>query len=175
MSIRTIVTVVAVALLVIPACGDDADDATGEGPSRIEIELGEFQFDPDLASVAAGQTVEFVVTNNGALEHEFRVTNQAEIDAHIAGGHEEHTEGDDMGDMSEGESDDMPDDTIGESDDMSDDTMGEVGENMLVIPPGETMTLTVTFPEDTTEFTRFVCLIPGHYEAGMVGDIAYSG
>jgi uncharacterized cupredoxin-like copper-binding protein len=37
------------------------------------------------------------------------------------------------------------------------------------------MTLTVTMPDDPTTYTRFVCLIPGHYEAGMVGEIVYSG
>jgi uncharacterized cupredoxin-like copper-binding protein len=60
-----------------------------------------------------------------------------------------------------------------DDDDMGDDDMGEMPK--LVIPPGPTMTLTVTMPDDPTTYTRFVCLIPGHYEAGMVGEIVYSG
>ena len=163
MSIRKAAVFVSVVLLVVPACGDDGETSAPDGPKRIEIELSDFQFDPDLASVDAGETVEFVLTNNGAVEHEFRVTNQAEIDAHIESGHEDHD--DEMGDMS--------DDEMG---DMSDDEMGEADEHpLLVIPPGETRTLTVVFPEDPAELTHFVCLIPGHYEAGMVGEIVYSG
>ena len=168
MRVNIVLAAVAAALLIVPACGDDADTAP-EGPRRVDIELSDFEFDPDLASVTAGQTVEFVVTNNGAVEHEFRVTNQAEIDAHIAGGHQEHTD-DGMGDMSDETGDDM-----GDMSDETGDDMGDMEQPMLVLPPGETMTLTVTFPEDTTLFTHFVCLIPGHYEAGMVGEIVYSG
>ncbi|HSM02278.1 MAG TPA: plastocyanin/azurin family copper-binding protein [Acidimicrobiia bacterium] len=165
---RRIAVVVAAAMLVVPACGDDGDAAPADGPKRIEIEMTEFAFDPDLASVVAGETVEFVVTNSGAVEHEFRLTDQAEIDAHIEGGHEEHEGDDEMGDMA-----DEHDEGTG---DMSNGDMGEMDEHpMLVVPPGETMTLTVTFPDDPSELTHFVCLIPGHYEAGMIGQIVYSG
>jgi uncharacterized cupredoxin-like copper-binding protein len=155
----------AVVVLIGAACGDDDATAQDDGIRTIEIELTDFQFSPDLAAVSTGQTVEFIVTNHGALEHEFRVTTQHGIDEHIAGGHQEHMDDDDMGDMD--------DDDLG---DMDDDDMGDLGDMpMLVIPPGETMTLTVTMPDDPTTYTRFVCLIPGHYEAGMVGEIVYSG
>jgi uncharacterized cupredoxin-like copper-binding protein len=143
-------------MLVVAACGDDGGgEGVEDGVRRIEITAAEFQFRPDLVTVSPGETVEFVVTNDGAEVHEFRVTNQADIDAHVEGGHEEHGG---MGDMSD----------VG---DMSDDDMGL---EVPTIPVGQTMTLTVTFPDDPTELTRFVCLIPGHYEAGMVGDIIYS-
>lgn len=140
-----LVTALMTLALAVAACGDDGE-ATGDDPQRrVEIEATDFAFAPDLVAASAGQTIEFVVTNSGDNEHEFRVTDQADIDAHIAGGHEEHM-GHDMGDMGE-----TP---------------------MLVLQPGETATLTVTFPDDPTAFTRFVCLIPGHYEAGMVGQIS---
>jgi uncharacterized cupredoxin-like copper-binding protein len=154
---RTFTVLLAVVVLIGAACGDDDATAQDDGIRTIEIELTDFQFSPDLAAVSTGQTVEFIVTNHGALEHEFRVTTQHGIDEHIAGGHQEHMDDDDMGDM-------------------DDDDMGDLGDMpMLVIPPGETMTLTVTMPDDPTTYTRFVCLIPGHYEAGMVGEIVYSG
>jgi uncharacterized cupredoxin-like copper-binding protein len=162
---RTFTVLLAVVVLIGAACGDDDATAQDDGIRTIEIELTDFQFSPDLAAVSTGQTVEFIVTNHGALEHEFRVTTQHGIDEHIAGGHQEHMDDDDMGDMD--------DDDMG---DMDDDDMGDLGDMpMLVIPPGETMTLTVTMPDDPTTYTRFVCLIPGHYEAGMVGEIVYSG
>lgn len=149
--------VLAALVLLAASCGDDGTEG-GDGVNRIEISATEFQFRPGLVLVSPGDIVEFVVTNDGAIEHEFRVTNQADIDAHIEGGHEEH--GDDMGDMSE--------------DDMGDMSEGDMGFEVLTIPAGQTMTLTVTFPDDPSELTRFVCLIPGHYEAGMVGEITYS-
>jgi uncharacterized cupredoxin-like copper-binding protein len=157
-------------VLVGPACGDDDATAEDDGTRTIEIELTDFQFSPDLAAVSAGQTVEFIVTNHGAVEHEFRVTTQRGIDEHIAGGHQEHLGGDDMDDMGGDDMDDMGGDDM---DDMGGDDIDDMP--MLVIPPGQTMTLTVTMPDDPTTYTRFVCLIPGHYEAGMVGEIVYSG
>lgn len=141
-------------VLLIAACGDGGETTRDDGPRRVEIEATDFTFTPDLVTASAGETIEFVVTNSGAVEHEFRVTDQADIDAHIAGGHEEHM-GDDAGD------------------DIGDDAGDDMGDTpMLVLQPGETMTLTVTIPDDPTVFTRFVCLIPGHYEAGMVGQIS---
>ncbi|MEX2323071.1 MAG: plastocyanin/azurin family copper-binding protein [Acidimicrobiia bacterium] len=155
------VTMYAVLVLVVAACGDDKPgEEASDGVRRIEISAAEFHFTPDLVTVSPGETVEFVVTNDGDIDHEFRVTDQAGIDAHIEGGHEEHGGGD--------------------MDDMSDDgDMGDMGEagmdsGMLTLAPGSVMTLTVTFPDNPEELTRFVCLIPGHYEAGMVGDIRYS-
>jgi len=161
---RTFAVMLAAIVLVGPACGDDDATAEDDGTRTIEIELTDFQFSPDLAAVSAGQTVEFIVTNHGAVEHEFRVTTQRGIDDHIAGGHQEHLGDDDMDDDDMGDMDD---------DDMGGDDIGEMPK--LVIPPGETMTLTVTMHDDPTTYTRFVCLIPGHYEAGMVGEIVYSG
>ena len=38
----------------------------------------------------------------------------------------------------------------------------------------ETTELVVVFPEDTSLYTEIACLLPGHYEAGMKGDIEYS-
>ena len=164
MRFRTFAVMLAAIVLVGPACGDDDATAEDDGTRTIEIELTDFQFSPDLAAVSAGQTVEFIVTNHGAVEHEFRVTTQRGIDDHIAGGHQEHLGDDDMDDDDMGDMDD---------DDMGGDDIGEMPK--LVIPPGETMTLTVTMHDDPTTYTRFVCLIPGHYEAGMVGEIVYSG
>ena len=94
------------------------------------------------------ETVEFVITNSGALTHEFVVTNQEEIDEHLEAGHEEgHDEGEE----------------------------GHEGAPLEVeIEPGETGTLVVTFDEPDHK-ARFACLIEGHYEAGMHGDFDLSG
>ncbi len=105
-------------------------------------------FDPDAIAITPGETIEFVITNSGALTHEFVVTSQEEIDEHLEAGHEEgHDEGE------EGH---------------------EEAPLEVEIEPGETETLVITF-DDSDHMARFACLIEGHYEAGMHGDFDFSG
>ncbi len=49
---------------------------------------------------------------------------------------------------------------------------GEASESKLVLGPGETGEITVMFDGSQDEI---VCLIPGHYEAGMFLEINYGG
>ena len=46
---------------------------------------------------------------------------------------------------------------------------------LVVVQPGDTTHLTFDFPEDATLYTHAACLIPGHYEAGMVADLTTAG
>lgn len=125
------------------------DEAAAATPDRtMEISMTEFAFSADPVEVKAGETIEFVVTNAGVVQHEFRLSNPTESAEHIAGGHEDH-------ESTEGDHD-------------------EEAETELVLDAGETGTLVVTFPEDTTIFTEVACLLPGHYEAGMRSAIEYS-
>jgi uncharacterized cupredoxin-like copper-binding protein len=142
---RTITLVAALAIL-LAACG--AEPGTVDSPRRVEVSAAEMAFDPSSIDITDGETVEFVITNSGALTHEFVVTNQEEIDEHLEAGHEEgHDEGEE----------------------------GHEGAPLEVeIEPGETGTLVVTF-DDPDHMARFACLIEGHYEAGMHGDFDLSG
>ena len=135
---------------------DHADEHDGElviapevevpGVRVVEITMTEFAFAPGSIEVSAGETVEFIVTNSGLVEHELRFSNAHRIEEHIASGHEGHgTEGGHHADA----------------------------DVFVVVAAGETAELTATFPEDTTVLTEMVCLIPGHYEAGMVGAVNY--
>ncbi len=108
----------------------------------IEVVMTEFMFDPGPIDVAAGETVEFVVVNEGAIRHEFRVTTQEDIDHHIAEGHSDHSEAIEPG--------------------------------VLVLDPGETGSLLVTFHE-AGEFDMIACLIPTHFEAGMGTELNIKG
>ncbi|MCH7845983.1 MAG: hypothetical protein IH850_09160 [Acidobacteria bacterium] len=133
------------------ASDDDHTDA--EADRAIEISMTEFAFGVDSLEVAAGETIEFVVTNAGVVPHEFRLSNAQRIEDHIASGHEGHIDnGTDDGDEAEAD-----------------------GDIVMLLEAGETSTIVVTFPDDTTLFTELVCLIPGHYEAGMHTEIAYTG
>ena len=78
---------VAVLALMLTACAEEP--GTVDNPRRIEVDATEMAFDPSSVDITAGETVEFVVTNLGAVAHEFRVTNQEEIDEHLAAGHQE--------------------------------------------------------------------------------------
>ncbi len=138
----------AVAVLLLAACGGGEEAGTSDSPRRVEISATDFAFGPASVSITPGETIEFVVTNDGSIDHEFLVTNQADIDEHIAEGHEHEEEG------MEG--------------------MEEMEMHEVELGVGETKSLVVTFPATAGELTRFACLIPGHYEAGMVGDISYS-
>lgn len=118
--------------------------AVVDEPNRtIDIELSEFAFDPDAIGLVSGETVRFNLTNAGAVEHEFRLSNQHRIEEHIAAGHTS-----------------------------SDDNHETTPDIVVLVEPGETRSVDVTFP-DATSYTVIACLIPGHYEAGMFGSVSY--
>jgi uncharacterized cupredoxin-like copper-binding protein len=133
---------------------DHAEDAQVTGAERtIEVLMTEFAFDVDPLDVSAGETIEFVITNGGVVPHEFRLSNGHRIEEHLAAGHDDHEDSD------------------GESDD---DGHHEGGDVVLVLDAGDTSSITVTFPADTTIFTEVACLLPGHYETGMFADVHYT-
>ena len=136
----------------------DDDHADVEADRAIEISLTEFAFGVDSLTVAAGETIEFVVTNDGVVPHEFRLSNADRIDDHIASGHEGHM-----------------DDGMDDGDEAEAEGHHEDGDIVMLLEAGETATIMVTFPDDTALFTELACLIPGHYEAGMHAEIAYIG
>ena len=87
------ITIPASLLLVLAACGAPSPDAEAAAtqPDRVvEIDLNEFTIEANSFEFAAGETVEFVVTNSGEIEHELRLSNQARVNAHLEGGHDDH-------------------------------------------------------------------------------------
>ena len=70
----------------------DLADEGAVADRTIEIIMTEFAFEPGPIDVAAGETVEFVVVNEGAIQHEFRVTTQDDIDHHVDEGHTDHSD-----------------------------------------------------------------------------------
>ncbi|MCL1586885.1 MAG: hypothetical protein M3092_00575 [Actinomycetia bacterium] len=154
----------------------DDDVAQDADVDRIlEVELSEFAIAADGFEFAPGETIEFVVTNTGVVEHEFRLSNQDRVDEHVAGGHEDHDEGamtdEEMATMDDGDEDADHDDE--EASDHDDDVDGEeAADAVLILEAGATGTLVFTFPDNDHDYTAAVCLIPGHYEAGMTADLA---
>ncbi len=80
------------ALLLLAACGSNEPGATlgepgdaGAVDRTIEVDADEFEFTPDEIEVSPGETIEFVVTNAGQVQHEFSIgTDHAH---HSAGEH----------------------------------------------------------------------------------------
>jgi uncharacterized cupredoxin-like copper-binding protein len=126
---------------------NDEPVAAGDADRVIAVEMTEMEFSPVEYEVFAGETIRFEVTNEGLIEHEFRLSNTHRIEEHIAAGHADH-------DAEGGHHEDI--------------------DIVLLVQPGESGDVTFTFPEDTNLFNEIACLLPGHYEAGMKGSIIYA-
>lgn len=122
-----------IAGLLLTACG--GRDRTVE----VRVTMTEFGFESSLTEFETGVPYRFVVTNAGAVNHEFMI----------------------MAPLTE--------DQMGMAMDMHelDETaLAMIGEDQL--PPGATATLEFTFTEAAPAGTlEFACHTPGHYEAGM--------
>jgi uncharacterized cupredoxin-like copper-binding protein len=125
------------AVLMFSACAPQQEPTEQPEPVRIEVTLTDFEIQVDQTTYEVGQPYEFVITNNGALPHEFIVMPPV---------HEDEESGHDDG--------------------HADEALLAVTQEEL--PPGETVTVTVTFPESAAdEELEFACHIAGHYEADM--------
>lgn len=109
----------------------------------ISIKARDVNFDVATVTVKAGETVKFVVVNEGAADHEFTLGDAAEQAAH----RREMLEMAGM-DMSQSHHD----------------------ANALYLKSGETKALVWKFGKAGQ--IEFGCNVPGHYEVGMKGTIA---
>ncbi len=109
----------------------------------VKISAADIHFDRKRVEVAAGETVRFVVTNTGNTMHDFTLGTPAVQRAHRR----------EMAEL-------MSQGGMRHHDDP----------NAVMLKPGETKALTWTF--EKTETFLFGCNVPGHFEAGMKGDIA---
>ena len=110
-----------------------------EATRTVEVAMKDsMEFVPASVSVEEGETVKFVVTNDGKLMHEFVLGTEESNDEHA-----------EMMMKFPGMEHDEP--------------------YMAHVEPGNTQELTWTFNR-AGDFA-FACLIAGHYQAGMVGDL----
>jgi uncharacterized cupredoxin-like copper-binding protein len=122
----------------------------GDADRTVEISTGnELVFDPDEVTVARGETVTFVITNDGDLMHDFVIGDAAAQEEHA-----NQMAATEDGMAMEGEEHGDP--------------------NAASVPPGETVELTWVF-DGETDGLLYGCHEPGHYEAGMVGKIIVEG
>jgi uncharacterized cupredoxin-like copper-binding protein len=126
------------------AFGEPADAADADRTVQVTA-LDTLAFDPATVQVEAGETLTFEVTNDGELVHEFVFGDQALQDEH----EEEMKEMVESGEM-----------------------MMEDEPNGIAVPAGETKEITWHFAEAGE--LQFACHQPGHYGAGMKGDVDVS-
>lgn len=136
-----------------------------EATRSVEVTMEDTAFEPQSIAVASGETVRFVVRNEGELVHEFNVGTAAM--------HAEHQKQMAM----------LVDHGMLEADKINHGmTSGAMGggqmsggmmmhddPNSILLEPGQTGEVVLTFTRPTT--LQFACNVPGHYEAGMVGTI----
>ena len=133
----------------------------------IEVQLGDNYFEPSQISIQEGETIRFVLRNEGELLHEFNIGTAAMHAAHQ----------DEMMTMMEhgmltptGIDHDMMDmDHSGMGQSMG--MMVHDDPNSVLVEPGAAEELIWTFSSATD--LEFACNVPGHYQAGMFGRVHF--
>ncbi|MBA1202060.1 cupredoxin family protein [Pseudomonas capeferrum] len=161
--------VAALALACVPALANPSksfpfgEPALASKATRtVEVLLKDIAFEPGSLKVEAGETVRFVLINEGRLPHEFNLGDKAMHVQHQkemlsmqgqifnpTGGHG----GMDHGAQGHG----------------GENAHGHHGGNTVLLQPGQQAELTWTFRKSTP--IEFACNVPGHYQAGMVGPL----
>ena len=140
-------------------------NATGEpGKTQdvvrtIDMVMTDNRYAPETIRVTAGETVRFIVRNKGELVHEFNIGTPDT--------HKEHRK----------EMMVMVDQGVLEADRINHDrmkmpdgsTMKHDDPNSVLLEPGKRQEIIWKFSK-SGKF-EFACNVPGHYEAGMVGDV----
>ena len=148
---RLLMAITVIVALGAAACGGDdgADGAdslsTGggndDGERTVEIDMVDIAFEPDALQVEKGETVRFVFTNTGEIDH----------DAFIG----------DRKAQAEHEAEMREDEEAGHGGGHGD----EDSEEAVTVEPGDSGELTHTF--DDSGPIEIGCHQPGHYEGGM--------
>ena len=118
-----------------------AEDVTQTVVVEITDDGGEMKFRHEDLKIKKGDVVKFVVTNRGAMDHEFSVGDSPSQRAHAL--------------MMEK----MPD--------MKHDNDATA----ITLAPGETKELIWAFTKPIKGMIELACQMPGHYQAGMVSKV----
>ncbi|MFN8954095.1 MAG: plastocyanin/azurin family copper-binding protein [Burkholderiales bacterium] len=127
---------------------DPQNDPIAQVVSRsIEVHMDDqMRFTPNQIDVQAGETIRFVVHNAGKVEHEMVLGHDQAIREHAEAMKRDAAQGKAHG---------------------ADHHHGTGA--AITVAAGQTGELVVTFPKSGT--LQMACLIPGHYEAGMRGQV----
>ena len=132
----------------------------------VEVDMTDMAFTPKSLEVKAGETVRFVLVNNGQLLHEFNLGNAAMHAAH----QKEMLEMQQSGMLTPtGVGRGTMDHSAMGHGSMEMPGMKHDDPNSVLVEPGKTAELTWTFSK--ADNLEFACNVPGHYQAGMVGKV----
>ena len=146
--------------------------SAAEASRSIEVVMGDMTFNPRELDIRAGETVRFVLINKGQLLHEFNLGDAAMHAEH----QQEMLKMQQSGLLTPTAMAPAMDHSSMNPSSMSHGSMGhdQAGmrhddPNSVLVEPGKTAELTWTFSQATR--LEFACNIPGHYQAGMKGDL----
>lgn len=128
----------------------------------VEVVMADNYYEPEQIEVGGGETVRFVVRNEGSIVHEFNI-GTPEL-------HKQHQP--EMQMMFEHgvlEIDKIHHDRM-KMDMGNGHTMDHSEPNSVLLEPGDTAEVVWKFSGNGK--LEFACNMPGHYESGMVGEIA---
>ena len=140
--------------------------AVADVTRTITITMGDNFFEPENLAFSPGETIRFVVKNGGEFVHEFNIG--------TADMHREHQkEMMMMVDMDVL----LPDRIDMKAAAKMQKAMGHGMHkdlNSVLLEPGQSGQIIWTFPEADDVVIEFGCNVPGHYDAGMVGEFDLS-
>ncbi len=129
----------------------------------IEITMLDNLFEPESISVKKGETIKFIVKNEGEFVHEFNIGTAAM--------HAQHQE-EMMMMMEHGalEADKINHDMM-KMDMGGGKTMEHNDPNSVLLEPSKSTEIIWKFSKETE--LEFACNVPGHYESGMMGKVKF--
>jgi uncharacterized cupredoxin-like copper-binding protein len=125
-------------VLLLAACGGTAQ----EGAEEFSISIkDEFQYEPALISVPAGQELVITFENTGSVDHSFNILKtDSDLEHVLEQAHDEEQ--------------------------LHEELMLEIHE----LPPGASETVTFNAPTEPGDYAYF-CSVPGHAQAGQIGTL----
>tara|TARA_R110000787_G_scaffold204574_1_gene315090 strand:+ start:615 stop:1190 length:576 start_codon:yes stop_codon:yes gene_type:complete len=127
----------------------------------VTVEMTDNRYSPEKIAVRKGETVRFVIRNKGQLVHEFNIGTAAMHAAH-------QKEMMMMAEHGALEADKINHDKM-KMDMGGGKTMEHNDPNSVLLEPGKSGEVVWKFTEAAQ--IEFACNVPGHYDAGMVGNI----
>ncbi len=132
--------------LALAGCGGDDKKGSAGGGREIAVKASDsLRFDPATITAKPGERVTFVVTNTGAIDHEFAIGD----DAYQAEHGKEMASGGGHGGGHGGKA---------------------KGGTAVALPPGKTVRVDFTMPDRPPSYA---CHVAAHDQAGMKGTVTY--
>lgn len=134
-----------------------------EADRTINVEMHDNYYEPESIEVKPGETIRFVVENKGNLVHEFNIGTPDMHDAH----QQEMQMMVEHGVIQGGKlNEKMMEMDMGDGHSMKHDDP-----NSVLLEPGQSREVVWKFSGEGN--VEFACNVPGHYQAGMYGDVNF--